>query len=104
MPLGSPHNHSYKSIESDFTVNVFCTPKHKTYHFDYDKVSDIRGCSKLFLKDSCISFQNDIFFEQEKFLHTIRMNDRKFHDVFEIDTLILSISETNTFIKLLPHK
>lgn len=102
MPLGAPHYHKYKSSEADFVVEVFCTPRYKTYHLFYDESERIKGCSRVFAADTCVNFEIGTFFESKKFLKTIRMNDRKFHKLFEEDTLIINITESKRSISFLP--
>lgn len=102
MPLGAPHYHTYKSTESDFKVEVFCTPRHKTYHFFYEKSVEVNTCSKVFIDEKCIMFEVDDFFDEEKFQKTIKINDRKFHKLFEVDTLIIKITKSEKIIRLLP--
>jgi hypothetical protein len=102
MPLGAPHYHMYKSSENDFKVEVFCTPRHKTYHFFYDEGVEIKGCSKTFIEETCLAFEIDDFFDDEKFQRTIEINDRKFHKLFEVDTLKIKISGSKKTFSLLP--
>lgn len=104
MPPGAPHTHSYKSVEGGFKVDVLCTPRSKTYHFFYTETAVINGCSKTFIDQACSTFKRDDFFEDTKFQKTIKINDRKFHQLLEADTLILSFSDSKVKKHLLPYK
>jgi len=102
MPLGAPHYHSYESENKDLKVNVFCTPRSKTYHFSYNEKSKIEGCSDVFTEKQCVYFEIDDFFDDKKFQKTIRINDRKFHKLFEVDTLKIKIDNSEEIINLFP--
>ncbi|MFP4845845.1 hypothetical protein [Winogradskyella sp. PE311] len=102
MPLGAPHYHKYESVEDNFTVEVFCTPKHKTYHFFYDKNINIKECSKVFVSDRCSAFSLESFFDEQRYQKSININDRKFHKLFPIDTLTIYFSKSDKVISLLP--
>lgn len=104
MPLGAPHYHQYNSYNKNFVINVFCTPRHKTYYFSFNENSKVKGCSKIFIENSCLNFEIDSFFEEEKFQKTIRIGDKKFHKLFEEDTLKISIDDSLKVIELLPVK
>jgi hypothetical protein len=104
MPLGAPHYHKYEAIvdEEIAVVNVFCTPKTKVFHFLYKENANIDVCSKVFIENKCETFNYDYFFDEEKYLKTIRINDHKFHKLFEEDTLKIKIDNVEKELQFLP--
>ncbi|MCT4630014.1 hypothetical protein [Winogradskyella sp.] len=100
MPPGAPHYHKYQSTSNDVAVQVFCTPRSKVYHFYFNEYSKPTLCSKVFLEDNCFEIEQDSFFEQRKFLKSIRIGDAKFHRLFKEDTL--KLISNNKSIELFP--
>lgn len=94
MPLGAPHYHKYIAFTKNEFVNVvevFDTPKHKTYHFFAKKGLKIKGCSNVFV-DSCYTFSYDDFFEDKKYQKTIKIKDNTFLKLMKNDTLKLFVN------------
>lgn len=100
----APHYHVYKSENDGMEIGVLCTPNTKVYHFSYIKSAKIEAYSKTFKEQSFSSFQLDDFFDKEEFMKSIKINDRKFHKLFKIDTLKIRINNSNQIINLLPIK
>ncbi len=95
MPLGAPHYHSYKPVkENEFVdrVDVFDTPRIKTYHFKAPKNLSIKGCSIIF-EDDCETFEYKKFFETYEYQIHVRIKDRKFLKLLKKDTLKLFIND-----------
>ncbi|MBL4642241.1 MAG: hypothetical protein JKY44_01480 [Flavobacteriaceae bacterium] len=95
MPLGAPRYHIYKpTVANDFVdkVEVFDTPELKTYHFFSKKNLKIKGCSKIFIKDSCLYFDYEDFFEKKKYVKRISIRNGTFRKLLKEDTLKLFIN------------
>ena len=93
----APHYHLYKPIgDSDVDkIEVFCTPRIKTFHLFYPKDSTIKACSKVFENEDCLIFGHGLFFKKEKYQRNIRIRDGQFHRLFFSDTLRLSVNNSN---------
>ena len=96
MPLSAPHDYKYyATTENKFVneINVFSTPKIKTYHFKAKENLKIKGCSKIF-QEHCNYFGYNVFFGNKKYTREVKINDHIFLKQLQLDTLQLFINDT----------
>ncbi len=99
----APHGHSYRLIKNDSKINVKigveCLPSEKIFVVNNVKNDSIKFRSKIFGNQWVLMDHPDSIY---KYYHkSIRINDWKFHKLFNNDTLELHIFNKGKDVKLL---
>jgi hypothetical protein len=99
----APHMHQYSLIKSnneiDIDVRIACMLSEKTFLIKSIKNDSIKLCSKIF-DNKCVLMDSPdsiMKYHHKKF----KINDRKFHKLFNNDTLELHIFNDNKDTRLL---
>lgn len=94
-PLPAPHGHNYVAIDgSGRGISVFCTPRLKTFVLETKEGYEVELCSKSIIEDTCGIMVYKTFFETKAYLKHVSINDRKFHRLYQSDTISLTNTHT----------
>ena len=103
MPLPAPHGHKYKAMDgSNKYIQVFCTPRNKTFILNCEEGLKLKICSKTILGDTCGMMKYKEFFDKMVYQKENIISDRKYHALFKTDTLKLTNSLTGERIYFEP--
>ncbi len=101
----APHGHVYKLINNDndtvpnVGVSIVCQINNKTFLVQTKEVDSIILCSKTFGEKKCVDVKKGdslIKYPHYKFI----INDKRFHKLFNLDTLELKIKDKSEWHEL----
>lgn len=104
MPLPAPKSHSYQSyVNGEFKyITLFCTPNRERFLYSDKENLEITLCSKILQKQDCSIMNYGDHFNHDLYYWDARVNSRRFHKSFAMDTLTMTVKGSNEKILFFP--
>ena len=101
----APHRHVYKAIgDSTEIIEVFCTPRVKTFLYADIPDLEINICSKTIPNTDCMPMIYDERFGSMMYQGTFKIRDGLFHKALKNDTMVLQQNSSKTTVTFVPNE